>query len=86
MPASAVVSDAPAKDLVPALQRIYKDFPFSEDFFFIVELKDSASALSALVPTAPIDWGTPNSVQRIPNAEEVHTVSSTGRCNTGLLK
>ena len=43
-----------------------------------MELNDSAIALSALVPTAPMDWVTPNSLQRAPNAEEVYTVSSTG--------
>src|SRR5699024_980069 len=51
-----------------------KTFLFRRTSLFSVELNDSAITLSALVPTAPIDWVTPSSVQRAPNAEEVYTL------------
>jgi hypothetical protein len=51
-----------------------------------VALNDSASALSALEPIAPEDWGTPASRQASAKARLQYWVSSTGRCNIGLLK
>jgi hypothetical protein len=49
-------------------------------------LKDSASALSALEPTALMDWRTPALRQASANARLVYCSDSTGRCNTGLLE
>ncbi len=41
---------------------------------FKVALNDSARALSALVPTAPMDWRTPSWAQWSLNACEVYTL------------
>ena len=40
---------------------------------FSVALNDSASALSALEPTAPTDWGTPGFPHSVASALEVQT-------------
>ena len=49
-------------------------------------LNDSASALSALVPTAPIDWVTPSARQCSAKARDVYCLGSIGGCNTGLVE
>ncbi|GAQ67491.1 hypothetical protein SsS58_07946 [Streptomyces scabiei] len=51
-----------------------------------VALKDSASALSAELPTALMLWITPARRQASANALLVYWASSTSRCNTGLLQ
>src|SRR3954454_5970901 len=47
---------------------------------------DSMSALSSASPTVPIDPAIPASASCSVNARAVYWASSTGRCNTGLVK
>src|SRR3954453_14417996 len=47
---------------------------------------DSINALSSGSPTVPMDPAMPASASSSVNAKAVYWVSSTGRCNTGLLK
>ena len=70
MPASGVISDAPAKDLLPALQRIGKDFAIAEDFSFHRGIKRLCQCIISAGTYRTHDSVTPNSVQCAPNAEE----------------
>jgi IS30 family transposase len=49
-------------------------------------LNDSASALSALVPTAPIEWVTLHSAHRPAKVFDVYWVDSTGRRNALIME
>lgn len=53
---------------------------------FRLALKDSAAALSALVPTAPRDLITPRSAQTCAKSVEAYWVDSIGRRNTLIVE
>src|SRR5699024_134953 len=51
-----------------------KTFLSRNTSLFIVESKDSASVLSARTTVGPMDWDTPRSWHRAPNAGDVYTL------------
>lgn len=58
MSSAGVVAHAPREDISPADELVGKDFLSLRTSRFRVALNDSASELSALASTAPIDWVT----------------------------
>jgi len=61
--AAGVVAHDPAEHLAAADRLVGPTVVILQDLAFRVALNDSARLLSALVPTAPIDWMTPRSAQ-----------------------
>ena len=74
MPTARVVAHAPPEDVSAADQLIGEGLRIFEDLRFKAALNDSASELSALVPTAPIDWATPKRLHVAWNCDEVYTL------------
>lgn len=69
MLSAGIVSDAPAGNLSMPRRRAVEDFSWRFPRF-MMELKDSARALSGFVTTTLMDWGGPSSCSRALNGNE----------------